>query len=193
MVYSLVTNERTDRGFSRSEREPMGHQRIVNGVNYLIEAANFSALSGELTRIIETWDTHPMVYSGKLAPLNALIDVGLQSREAFEKLIDMAEDRRKSIPRARRVDYQRDLMRERRARIAKAVELNEKLHGPIRGVERNKYVTELQTRWRRARDKFIADKGDLDWKARNDAANEFWEMIDRQLDQNLADARRKTA
>lgn len=125
--------------------------------------------------------------------MNALIDVGLQNRTAFEKLVGMAEDRRRAIPRARRVDYQRDLMRERRARIAKAVELHETMHGRVRGVERNTYINQLQARWRRARDKFIADKGDLDWKARNDAANEFWEMIDRQLDQNLADARRKTA
>jgi hypothetical protein len=33
----------------------------------------------------------------------------------------------------------------------------------------------------------------LDWKGRNDAANEFWSMVDRKLDMNLADTRRKRA
>lgn len=167
-------------------------QRVVEAVNYLIEAPNYTSLINEITKIVETWDTHPMVYGGKLECLNAMIDVGLESRTAFESLIELIEGRRKLIPQARRVDYQRDLMRERRAREAKAVELQELVKGvTLKGKPKSQYLAELRGRWRKARDEFIAAKGELSWKQRNDAANEFWDTIDRQLDANLREARRR--
>lgn len=165
-------------------------QKLVAAVNYLIAAPNYAKLINEMTNIIERWDTHPMAYGGKLEMLNAVVDVGLQNREAFEKLLKLIEQKRKLVPQTKRTDYQRQLMRERRARIAKALELAELTSGRLSMGERKEREKALIERWRQARDKFIADKGDLGWAERNTASNEFWDMIDRQLDENLRQARR---
>jgi len=168
-------------------------QKVVEAVNYLIYAPNYASLINEMTRIIETWDTHPMVYAGQLAPLNAMVDVGLKDRAAFERLIDLIEAQRKLVPAVRRVDYQRNLMAQRRARESKAVELQELLYGPMRGARRMQFLSDLRQRWAKAREKFIKAKGDLDWKGRNEAAAAFWAEIDRNLEINVQDARRKRA
>lgn len=169
----------------------MSNARVVEAVNHLIEASNYAALVNEMTRIIETWDTHPMVYGGKLACLNAMIDVGLQDRAAFEKLVKLVEDKRRLHPKVKRVDYQRDLMRERRARMAKALELHELQFGTLRGAARMQEMQSIQERWARARREYIAAKGEVSWKERNDAAQAFWEQVDRNLDNNLAQARKE--
>jgi hypothetical protein len=167
---------------------------VTEAVNFLILAPNYAGLINEMTTIIENWDEHPMAYSGKLSCLNALLDVGLQSREAFERLLKLVEEKRKLVPTNRRTDYQRNLMRARRARIAKSVELAEALSGTkMDAAQKKEHTKTIQEKWAKARDEFIAGKGDLDWKGRNAASNEFWEMIDTKLDLNLRDARRKAS
>lgn len=171
----------------------MSKQRVVEAVNHLISAANYAVLANEMTRIIETWDTSPMVYGGENACLNAMIDVGLRDRGAFERLLKLVEERRKLLPGVKRVDYQRQLMRERRARETKAMELQEHLHGPIRGAQRMVCLEDLRKRWAEARDKYVASKGDLSWKERNAAVREFWDRVDAALDMNIRDARKVKA
>jgi predicted polyphosphate/ATP-dependent NAD kinase len=144
-----------------------------------------------MTEIIEQWDMHPMAYDGQLKPLNAMIDVGLHSREAFENLVGLIERKRKLVPDIKRADYQRDLMRERRARYAKAIELHELTHRTKASpVERRALEESFRKRWAAARAEFIGAKGQLSWKQRNAASGEFWQMIDEKLDQNLREARR---
>lgn len=166
--------------------------RVVEAVNHLVAAPSHTSLVAEMTRIIEQWDTHPMVYGGQLACLNALIDVGLHDREAFERLVDLAAERRRQVPKARRADYQRDLMRERRARQQKALELQELTIGHVlRGSARIAYIEGLQNRWAEAKAEYIKSKGDLTWSERNAAAAEFWAQIDETLDANLKAARKQ--
>lgn len=166
--------------------------RVVEAVNHLVSAPNYVALVTEMTRIIENWDMHPMYYGGAHSCLNALVDVGLHSREAFERLVQLAADRRKEKPATRRVDYQRELMRERRAREAKALELQELTIGHVlRGSARIAYIEGVRSRWNVAKDEYIKAKGDLTWSERNAATREFWAEIDERLDANLAEARKK--
>jgi hypothetical protein len=171
----------------------MGKQAVVAAVNQLIYAPNYASLINEMTRIIESWAAHPMVYGGKLAYLNVLIDVGLLDRAAFERLIKLIEDQRKLVPAVKRVDYQRNLMAERRGRERKALELHELNYGPIRGARRMQFLSDLRDRWAQARAAFIRARGELDWKGRNAAANEFWEEIDRNLELNIREARKLRA
>jgi len=160
---------------------------VAEAVNFLILASNYTKLINEITRIIERFDTHPIGFRGKLDCLNALIDVGLADRAAFERLVRLMEARRKLIPDSKRADYQRDMMRERRARMAKALELHELTHHlTLTGAARRMKEREIQTRWRKARDQFIGERGELSWGERNDAAGEFWAKIDAQLDASLA-------
>lgn len=170
----------------------MDKQTLVEAVNLLIHSEAYTKLINEVTEIIEHWDTHPMAFEGKLKPLNALIDVGLESRDAFENLVKLIESKRQMIPVMRRADYQRDLMRDRRARFAKALALHAATHGPITSpTQRVKVEDDIRKRWAEARKQFIEARGKLSWKERNTVANEFWEMIDRQLDESLRELRRK--
>lgn len=168
-------------------------QKLTEAVNHLVIAPNYSRLINEITQIIERWDEHPMAYTGKLDMLNALLDVGLTNRDAFEKLLKLVEEKRKLVPQTKRADYQRNLMRQRRARVAKAIELAELTGKPMDATQRKEHEKALLARWSKARKDFVAAKGKLDWKGRNEASGQFWEMIDRQLDQNLKAARRKSA
>jgi chemotaxis protein histidine kinase CheA len=171
----------------------MDTEKVVEAVNFLIQSDNYTRLINEMTEIIEQWDQHPMAYDGNLKCLNALIDVGLESRDAFENLVSLIERKRKSIPVIKRVDYQRNLMRERRARFAKALELHELRAGKKfkNATERNKVVAKLRKKWAEERAAFIADKGNLSWKERNTVSGQFWDQLDNQLDKELRSARKK--
>ena len=166
--------------------------KIVEAINLLIACDRYAKLVNELTGILENWDRHPMAYAGKLSPLNALLDVGLESREAFEKLIKLVEAKRKQLPKQRRQDYQRDLMAARRARLAKAIDLEVLLHGEMDTDAKAKFIKAIHVRWAEARDKFIKAKGELTWEQRNAASQQFWQAIDEKLDANLAYERKKS-
>lgn len=166
------------------------HERVVAAINFLVEAPKYSSLTHEMTRIIERWDTHPMYYSGHLACLNAMIDVGLRSRHAFERLVELVERSRRGSPVAKRKDYQRDLMRERRARVAKALDLHERRYGQLRGAARLAETQAIQERWNVAKCAFMAGRGEMSWNDRLEATQEFWSKIDAQLDANFKSATR---
>ena len=165
--------------------------KIVAAINLLIECERYAKLVNELTSILENWDRHPMAYAGKLSPLNALLDVGLESREAFEKLIKLVESKRRQLPKQRRQDYQRELMAARRSRVAKAIDLEELLHGEMDAEGKSKFGKAIHGRWAEARNKFIKSKGELTWDQRNAASQQFWNAIDEKLDANLEYERKK--
>lgn len=176
MSYAVVKNEGPG---------TMPNKHVVDAVNFLIVAPNYASLLGEMTRIIEHWDTHPMYYGGHLSCLNAMLDVGVQNRTAFENLVRLIEEKRSIHPQIKRTVYQRDLMRERRARMAKALELHERRHGRLRGESRAATMSSIQERWGKAKRQFLAERGPMGWHERIDATREFWEQLDHQLDLNL--------
>jgi hypothetical protein len=169
-------------------------KRLTEAVNLLIQSDKYVMLIREITEIVERWDTHPMAYDGHLSCLNALIEIGLESRVAFENVIKLIETRRKAIPAIKRVDYQRTLMQERRARLAKALELHERSGKAIKNsAERATLGLQIQKRWAKAKTQFIKEKGKLSWKERNAVMTEFWAEIDATLDENLRAKRKETA
>lgn len=169
-------------------------ERVLQAVNYLVESDEYARLIREITDTIERFDKRPMVYAGKLELLNILIDVGVANRAAFERLVKLIEEKRKLIPQVRRVDYQRELMAQRRARVAKASELHELTKGrKLTQDERTKFTKDIQARWAKERDTYILAKGNLDWHGRNEATREFWSKVDTTLDANIRDARRKAS
>lgn len=167
-------------------------ERLVEAVNLLIAAPNYARLINEITRILDEWACHPMTYAGHLSPLNAVIDLGTTNRASFERLIKLIEAKRKLVPETSRVDYQREYMAEKRARLSKALTLQELQKGKFTSAAaRKQYSKDVQERWRTAREKFIADKGEISWADRNEAANEFWRGIDTHLDEAIAQERRR--
>jgi hypothetical protein len=169
----------------------MSRDRVLAAVNFLIEAPNYAALIQEMTKIIERWDTRPMAYSGHLACLNAMLDVGLQSREAFERLVQLIERKRAAHPKVRRTDYQRNLMQARRARMARALALYEARNGTLTAETRERETKAIQARWNAAKRDYMLSQGATTWEERNAATKAFWEIVDRKLEQNLRAARRE--
>ncbi len=167
----------------------MDKQKIAAALSLLAESKSFVTRVRQIEEIIEGWEDTPLLFGGALEPLNSLVDVGLQNRTAFDKLIELARNKRRLIPATKRVDYQRELMREKRARLNRAVKLEELVRGsPLTGDARVKYKAAVQQRWMHERNAFIAKRGDLSWKERNEAANEFWSQVDAQLQKDTAEA-----
>lgn len=167
----------------------MDKARIAAGLSVLVTCKEFTKRIKQIKDIATDWQDTPLLFGGPLEPLNALVDVGVTKPEALDKLIDLATAKRRQVPVAKRVDYQRDLMRAKRERLYKALKLEELVRGsPVSGTARQKYMLDTQKKWVAERKEFISKKGSLSWKERNEAANEFWRKVDERLDHDLAEA-----
>jgi len=162
---------------------------IKEAVVLLVQAENYAALKKALQDIISTRETLPRRFSGALSPLNELIVLEKKSEAAYANVIELVESKRRASPAVGKVDYQRDYMRQRRARLATALKIEELERGiRLSPTARENFTKAQMDKWMKARDAFISAKGDLGWKERNDAAAEFWSQIDQQLERRLADA-----
>lgn len=170
----------------------MTHDPLVEAVNLLIASSTYSALAQEMTRIVEG-AAPDVAYDADLIPLNALVALGRQDRNAFERLLDLVEEKRKEDPKTAKVDYQRDLMRTRRQRMAKALLMHEARSGALRGAARKAEMASIRERWTRAKAQFIVDRDASSAKERAQATQDFWAMVDRQLDANIANLHRIAA
>lgn len=171
----------------------MQHDKLTEAVNLLIASPQYAVLANEMTAIIENWDRKHVVYSGEFACLNSLVDVGVQNRAAFERLLSMVRERRQTQPHTRRIDYQREIMRERRARVAKGLLIYEAAKGKVSGEKRKQIAAALQKRWSEQRTAYLAARRGLNWQDRNSASADFWAKIDQELDTRLAAARNQAS
>lgn len=169
----------------------MDKEKVAQGLTILINSQHYARRVRQVLDLVENWEETPMLFAGALSPLNVLVDVGLASKEALNRLLELAESKRRAAPTTKRVDYQRSLMREKRERLAKAVQLEELVRGsPLEGDARERYKLATQSRWMKERNEYIAKKGDLSWKERNTAANEFWAKLDVRLEHELEEAKK---
>lgn len=166
-------------------------QQIAEAVNLLIAEDHYTKRIKQILEIVEDWDDSPRVFADRLASLNALVDIGLDDMANLQELFTLVENRRKLVPLMKKVDYQRNLMREKRERLAKAVKLEELVRGKtLTQLERERYKKSMNGKWTKEKTAYIAAKGELSWKARNEVTREFWEKIDAQLTKDLAEAER---
>lgn len=163
---------------------------LVAAVNHLIKADNYSLLTMGMTRAVEN---PRLPFTGDPPCLEAMVDLGRADRNAFERLLTLIEEKRQEDPKTAKKDYQRDLMRERRQRMAKAILLHEARSGPLKGDARAKEMASIRERWTRAKAQFIVDKDASSGTERVQATRDFWAMVDRQLDANIANLRRMQA
>jgi hypothetical protein len=171
----------------------MPNDRVVAAVNYLIASDDYSTLIGQMTRIIEGRPPRPAQFMGDAACLNALVEVGIKSREAFEKVLALVERKRLVNPKVAKREYQKVIMRERRKRMAKALVLHEARSGPLRGEDRASTMAAIRRRWEQARAQFLASQEVMSGEERLVAIRQFWATLDRQLDANLADLHKTRA
>lgn len=72
----------------------MANEGVTEAVNYLIEAPDAAKLIDSINWAIRTWETTPKVFAGKAKCLNALLDVGLQDHDAYERLLRLVRTKR---------------------------------------------------------------------------------------------------
>jgi len=160
--------------------------RIAVAQKILVETKYFAQDVKNIYDVVDKYHKLPRVFGDPFESYNALVRAGVENREVLDNLIQDVSERRRLIPEARRRDYQRELMRERRERIRKSTELEELLRGRMTPRNRKSFAIEAQRRWHVDRDRFIAAQGDQSWAGRNTATQNFWREFDRSLDEKLA-------
>lgn len=169
-------------------------KRVQEATAYLITAPRHKRLVGEIRKAVEEYDSHPRAFTGTLEHLNSLIEIGLESPQALERIFALVAEKRALAQKLKRNDYQREFMLAARTRRYKAAELQELVRGPFpSAAERNRHMNETHKRWMRALDEHLSKQGPLSWWARVEEKRKFWADIDAKLDANLEDARREAA
>lgn len=172
--------------------ESPSRMRLQEAIQFLVEADRHRQHVHEIREIVKNWNDRKVIYSGDLKPLNTLIDIGVASPAALEKAIALAENKRAAMPVVKRKVYQKELMQQRRGRMASAIELRELEAGRrFTSMEKEDLEREIQARWQRERAAYIVQSGKLDFKGRNEATKEFWAKVDATLALNLDAARKR--
>lgn len=167
----------------------MDRQALKEAVQLLIESSEYHVLRKEIVEMIAQWPRRQLMFGGDYIALNSLIDLGLQSRESLDNLFQLVERKRKLVPNSKKVDYQRDYMRQRRQRQLKAVKLEEIVRGkPMTTQEKNAYMAAVWAEWMTRRNDYLKGFPDADWKRRNELTGQFWESIDKALEKELDEA-----
>lgn len=163
----------------------MDKEEIREAAELLIQSDNYGELKHELMRLIA--DTGiPKRFAGKYAPLNALIALHKSREEYYHNMIRFVESSRKKDPETNRTDYQKNHMRQRRARLITAVLIEELRRGrKMTPTEKDAFRSGAQARWMARRDTFLASKGTVSWAKKNDLVAEFWQCIDEELEVEL--------
>ena len=158
-------------------------EQLTEAVNYLILTRNYAAQVAQIKDIIAHWDKQRVFFPGDRECLNSLISVGLLAPDKLEKLWQLIETKRREQPGIKRNDYQRGFMRQYRARLHRALEIDQQLQGrPFTPDERAERLTVLKADWTQRRAQYLAKLRHLDWKTRTAALQAFWAGIDAELD-----------
>lgn len=169
----------------------MDKEAVKAAVEYLIETKRYVEQKKYVLETIHNWPKRQIRFNGEDAPMNVLVDLGLDSAEALTNVFALIERKRRTVPTAKKMDYQRDYMRQRRHRIMKAIKLEEIVRGKrMTDAERTTYSASVLAGWTKRREEAIAKHPEASWKERNQIAGEFWESVDKQLDNDLVEAQK---
>jgi len=164
-------------------------QNLTQAANYLVKSNRYTRLRNEIDSFVQSWSTVPKQYAGELSVLNPLIVLGVDHPDKYQKLLETVDAARKRAADTRRTDYQRDLMRKKRAREANAIALEEWTRGKrFTTTQREKFLHKQKQAWDDARVVFLKQNASDSTETRAAIAR-FWEMIDSELESQLAEVR----
>lgn len=167
----------------------MDKTAVKSAIEALIDTKRYVEQKKYVLETIANWPKRQIRFQGEDEPLNILVDLGIQSPEALTNVFGLVERKRRDAPSSKKMDYQRDYMRQRRQRIMKAVRLEEIVRGKkMDEKQRTAYSATILAQWTKQREAVIEGKPEADWKQRNVLVGEFWKRIDAQLDKDLAEA-----
>lgn len=169
----------------------MDKAAVKAAVEYLIETKRYVEQKKYVLETISNWSKRQIRFAGEDAPMNALVELGLDSEEALTNVLALVERKRRTVPNSKKMDYQRDYMRQRRQRIVKALKLEEIVRGAkMTEADRAAYSAATLAEWTKRREAVIAKHPEASWKERNEIAGQFWESVDKQLEHDLAEAKK---
>ena len=172
----------------------MDKAAVKMAVEYLIETKRYVEQKKYVLETVNNWSKRQIRFMGEDAALNPLVDLGLDSSEALQNIFALIERKRRTVPTAKKMDYQRDYMRQRRQRIMKGIKLEEIVRGKrMTDTERTAYSATLLAGWTKRREELITKHPEASWKERNELVGQFWESVDKQLDNDLAEAEKVLA
>lgn len=156
---------------------------IRKAVESLIKTNRYIEQKKYIEETVTMWSKRQIRFVGDDEVLNALVDLGLESQQALDNVFALIERKRRAIPTAKKVDYQRDYMRQRRKRVMLATKLEQIVTGKkFTAEERTEFAAKLVADWTKQRETELAKFPTADWKERNEIVGQFWETIDRRLE-----------
>lgn len=165
--------------------------QIAEAANYLVQARDYAAKVKQIAEVIAGWGERRVYFTGERECLNALVNLGLHFPDKLQRLYVIIETKRQQVPVLRRNEYQRAFMAQARDRLNKALEIEAIVEGRrLSADERAKRSARIRAEWAKRKQAFVSAKGDLDWKGRNAATQEFWGHVDTELTTMLDEARR---
>ena len=169
----------------------MDKAAVKAAVECLIETSRYVEQKKYVLETISNWPRRQVRFAGDDEPLNALVDLGLDSSEALTNVFALIERKRRSVPTSKKMDYQRDYMRQRRQRIMKAIRLEEIVRGKkLDDKARAAYTATIMAEWTKRREEAIKQNPNASWAERNVISGKFWESVDNQLDRDLEEAKK---
>lgn len=164
----------------------MDKSKLVEAANYLIESDTYTATMREIMLIIRDWGTLQCRYSGERECLNALVELGLEDMGKLQRVVDLIDSRRKTGPSMRRTQYQAEYMAQRRARAAKAMQIEALVRGkPLSPDEKRDCDKRVHDAWAKRKQAFLTEQRAASYDDRLAATELFWEQIDRELEEQL--------
>lgn len=163
---------------------------LKEAVNFLIATRDYVALVKEIESIRDNWEDRRVYFGGDKECLNTIVQLAITDEDGYNRVINLINEKRKLVPEAKRNDYQREFMRQLRARVAKAIRIECLIEGRPFFSPDEKRVREqrLKQVWADRKEKFFAEYGNPNWKERNELAKVFWEGVDIELEQMLTEA-----
>lgn len=124
-------------------------------------------------------------FKAEAEPLNELLVIGRQNWDAFVKLLDVVQFKRRS-----RGSYQREFMAAKRLRERNVIQLECLLREKNLSLdERAQVLSEQYQKWTMEKQAYLAAYADAEWLERNAAIREFWANVDQDLERKLRIAR----
>ena len=160
--------------------------RARKAVQLLVDVAHFGDYVNTLRKNIQRPRALP--YKDDKEVLNELLVIGRQDIDAFDNLVAVAQHKRSS-PDAKKSEYQKEFMAQKRKRDIEACRLEQLLTGKRMSLdERHKFLVKQHAVWNEEKSSFLEQHGELSWKERNVATKIFWQAQDEYLAERIAEA-----
>jgi hypothetical protein len=182
--------------------DPTSKASLLEAVNALVAADNAPQLYSDLLGIMDAATRFGARFTGEREILNPLLNLAMSNRDQFLRVVSLIESKRAaagasplSAPPDTTYDktsYMREFMAQKRERERRAVEIENMMRGdrsPLKGRARLEFMQTQSARWKAQRDDMLAaakqraGSQGLKRAQEQDLIAQFWQRIDRELDE----------